>query len=70
MGLITWVAIAIIVLAVTGLGAGVFFSGVIKGAEIIRNSTAVQNITEDAKEFLRDNMQRNSSISSNVFVNH
>jgi hypothetical protein len=67
MGLITWIAIAVIVLAVVGLGVGVFFSGLIRGAEIIGNSPAVQNITEEAKEFLRSNVQQSSS-SSNVLV--
>jgi flagellar hook assembly protein FlgD len=67
MGLITWIAIAVIVLAVIGLGVGVFFSGLIRGAEIIGNSPAVQNVTEEAKEFLRGSMQLSSS-SSNVVV--
>jgi hypothetical protein len=67
MGLITWIAIAVIVLAVIGLGVGVFFSGLIRGAEIIGNSPAVQNVTEEAKEFLRGNMQQSSS-SSNVLA--
>src|SRR5919197_5532247 len=67
MGLITWIAIAVIVLAVIGLGIGVFFSGLIRGAEIIGNSPAVQNVTEEAKEFLRGNMQLSSS-SSNVLA--
>jgi hypothetical protein len=66
MGLITWIAIAVIVLAVIGLGVGVFFSGLIRGAEIIGNSPAVQNVTEEAKEFLKGNMQLSSS--SNVLV--
>jgi hypothetical protein len=66
MGLITWIAIVVIVLAVVGLGVGVFFSGLIRGAEIIGNSPAVQNITEEAKEFLRSNVQQSSS--SNVLV--
>jgi flagellar hook assembly protein FlgD len=66
MGLITWIAIAVIVLAVIGLGVGVFFSGLIRGAEIIGNSPAVQNVTEEAKEFLRGNMQPSSN--SNVLL--
>ena|SRR3712207_2443290 len=53
MGLLTWIAIIIIILAVIGLGAGVFFSGVMRGAEIVRNSPVVQNITEEAKEFVQ-----------------
>jgi flagellar hook assembly protein FlgD len=67
MGLITWIAIAVIALAVIGLGVGVFFSGLIRGAEIIGNNPAVQNITQEAKEFLNSNIQGNS-ISSNVLV--
>jgi flagellar hook assembly protein FlgD len=67
MGLITWIAIAVIVLAVIGLGIGVFFSGLIRGAEIIGNSPAVQNVTNEAKEFLKGNTQMGSS-SSNVLA--
>ena len=67
MGLITWIAIAVIALVVIGLGAGVFFSGLIRGAEIIVNNPAVQNITQEAKEFLNSNIQE-SSISSSVLV--
>ncbi len=67
MGLITWIAIAVIALVVIGLGVGVFFSGLIRGAEIIGNSPAVQNITQEAKEFLSSNIQ-GSSIGSSVLV--
>jgi flagellar hook assembly protein FlgD len=67
MGLITWIAIAVIALVVIGLGVGVFFSGLIRGAEIIGNNPAVQNITQEAKEFLNSNIQ-GSSISSNVLM--
>jgi flagellar hook assembly protein FlgD len=67
MGLITWIAIAVIVLVVIGLGAGVFFSGLIRGAEIIGNNPAVQNVTQEAKEFLNGNLQGSSS-SSRVLV--
>ena len=71
MGLITWIAIAVIVLVVIGLGAGVFFSGLIRGAEIIGNNPAVQNVTQEAKEFLDNNIQgsgSSSSSSSSVLV--
>lgn len=64
MGLITWIAIVVIVLVVIGLGAGVFFSGLIRGAEIIGNNPAVQNVTQEAKEFLDNNIQGSSSSSS------
>jgi hypothetical protein len=68
MGLITWIAIAVIALVVIGLGAGVFFSGLIRGAEIIGNSPAVQNVTQEAKEFLDNNIRGSSGSSSNVLV--
>ncbi len=67
MGLITWIAIAVIALVVIGLGVGVFFSGLIRGAEIIGNNPAVQNITQEAKEFINSNIQ-GSGISSNALV--
>jgi flagellar hook assembly protein FlgD len=67
MGLITWIAIAVIVLVVIGLGAGVFFSGLIRGVEIIRDNPTVQNVTQEAKEFLNNNMQ-GSSGSLSVLV--
>jgi len=68
MGLITWIAIAVIVLVVIGLGAGVFFSGLIRGAEIIGNNPAVQNVTQEAKEFLNGNLQGSSSSSSVLVI--
>lgn len=41
MGLLTWIAIGVIVLVVIGLGVGVFFSGLIRGAEIVAENPAV-----------------------------
>jgi flagellar hook assembly protein FlgD len=67
MGLITWIAIAVIALVVIGLGVGVFFSGLIRGAQIIGNNPAVQNVTQEAKEFINGNLQGSSS-SSRVLV--
>jgi flagellar hook assembly protein FlgD len=67
MGVITWIAIVVIILVVIGLGAGVFFSGLIRGAEIIRDNPAVQNVTQEAKEFLNNNIQ-GSSGSLSVLV--
>ena len=47
------IAIIVIILAVIGLGAGVFFSGVMRGADIVWNSPAVHNVTQEAKEFVQ-----------------
>jgi hypothetical protein len=47
MGLITWIAVAVIILAVMGLGWNVFVSGVYKGAQkVMGNSTIVKKMTE------------------------
>lgn len=54
MGLITWIAVIVIVLLAIGLGAGVFFSGLIRGAEIIGQNPAVQNAGEEVREFVTD----------------
>ncbi|HJU96183.1 MAG TPA: hypothetical protein VJ643_09160 [Nitrososphaera sp.] len=41
----------------------------IRGAEIVRNNPAVQNVTQEAKEFLDNNIQGSSSSSnSSVLV--
>ena len=47
MGLLTWIAIAIIILAVIGLGVGVFFSGALKGAETVARNPVVKNATAE-----------------------
>lgn len=54
MGLLTWIAIGVIVLVVIGLGVGVFFSGLIRGAGIVAENPAVQNASEEAQEFVQD----------------
>jgi hypothetical protein len=48
MGLVTWIAIAVIVLVIIGLGAGVFFSGLLKGAQIVAQNPVIQNATHEA----------------------
>jgi hypothetical protein len=55
MGLLTWIAIIIIILAVIGLGAGVFFSGVMRGANTVWNNPAIQNVTQEVEEFVQNN---------------
>jgi hypothetical protein len=55
MGLLSWILIAVIVLVAIGLGVGVLFSGLIRGAEVISENPAVQNATEEAREFIEEN---------------
>ena len=54
MGLITWIAVIAIVLVAIGLGVGVFFSGLIRGAEIVGQNPALQNAGEEVREFVTD----------------
>lgn len=61
MGLVTWIAIAVIVLVAVGLGAGVFFSGLIRGTAIIGQNQAVQIAREEAKEFVIDRTETNGT---------
>jgi len=51
MGLLTWVIIAVVVLAVIGLGVGTFYSGILQGAQRIGSNPVVQDATGEAKEF-------------------
>ena len=46
MGLLTWIVIIVIILAV---------SGVMRGADIVWNSPAVQNVTQEVEEFVQNN---------------
>jgi|SRR5581483_1922971 len=54
MGLVTWIAIAVIVLVVIGLGVGAFFSGLLRGAQIVGQNPTVQNATQEAKQFVEN----------------
>lgn len=64
MGLLTWIVVAVVILAVIGLGAGVFFSGLIRGAQIVGQNPTVQNATDEARDFVGDGTQ----ISSDVLI--
>jgi archaellum component FlaG (FlaF/FlaG flagellin family) len=70
MGLITWVAIIAIVLVAIGLGVGVFFSGLFRGAEIvgekIQDNQAVQDAREEVEDFVGDRLD--TGTSSEVLV--
>jgi hypothetical protein len=47
MGLITWIIVIIVFLAILGLGWDTFFSGVKKGADRIGISSIVENATNN-----------------------
>lgn len=49
MGIITWIVIGVIILAIIGLGWHTFFVGVKKGADKIGLTPIIRNITNQAK---------------------
>jgi hypothetical protein len=50
MGLISWVVIGVILLAIIGLGWQTFLAGVKKGADKIGLTPIIKNITYEAKQ--------------------
>jgi hypothetical protein len=52
MGLITWIIVAIVVLAIIGIGAGTFFSGVLKGAQQVGSNPIIKNATGEVKQYI------------------
>jgi len=52
MGLITWIIVAVVVLAIIGLGISTFFSGVKQGAEKIEANPIIENATNTASQFV------------------
>ncbi|AIF83602.1 hypothetical protein NTE_01539 [Candidatus Nitrososphaera evergladensis SR1] len=54
MGLLTWIVVGIVVLAIIGLGWQTFFSGIIQGAKKIGDNPVIENVTNAAKDRLDD----------------
>lgn len=57
MSLITWIVVAIIILAIIGIGWQAFISGVFKGAKkigITLSNPAIKNVTEKARQFINN----------------
>jgi hypothetical protein len=48
MGVITWIVIAVVILAIMGLGWQTFFAGVKKGADKVGLTSIVKNITDQS----------------------
>ncbi len=51
MGVLTWIIVGVIVLAVIGLGVQVFFSGVTTGVNKVLSNPLVDKASDGAKEF-------------------
>ena len=52
MGLLTWIIVAVVVLAIIGLGISTFFSGVKQGAEKVEENPIIKNATNTASQFV------------------
>lgn len=61
MGLLTWVIMAVVILAVIGLGVGTFYSGILQGAQTVGSNTVVKDATGEAKEFAGNITQKSAS---------
>ncbi|HEX6562298.1 MAG TPA: hypothetical protein VF016_09765 [Nitrososphaera sp.] len=55
MGVLTWIVVGIVVLAIIGLGWQTFFSGIVQGARKIGDNPVIENVTNAARDKL-DNL--------------
>jgi hypothetical protein len=68
MGIITWIIIAVIILAIMGLGWQTFFAGVKKGADKVGLTSIMKNFTDQAKQSFGGVVKNISSpVSKTVF---
>ena len=49
-----WIIIAVLVLAIIGLGVGTFFSGVVKGFQQLGNLPVINNAAEEVKQYIHN----------------
>ena len=68
MGIVAWVAIGVIVLVAIGLGWGVFFSGLFRGAQVISENPVVQNATKETIEAADKSANDQLTSTSNTVV--
>jgi hypothetical protein len=61
MGLITWVIIAVVVIVILGVGVQTFLSGLWTGAQKVSGNPVVQNVTGEAKEFVKESVNNSSA---------
>jgi hypothetical protein len=54
MGIVTWIIVAITLLAIVGLGWDTFFEGVKKGADKIGITPIVENVIGSAADIVRN----------------
>jgi hypothetical protein len=54
MGVLTWIVVGIVVLAVLGLGVRTFLSGVQQGVEKIANAPGIRDVVAKTKQLVSD----------------
>ena len=54
MGILTWIIVAIVILAVLGLGWDNFFAGVKRGADKTGITSLIENATNSATEMAKN----------------
>ena len=54
MGILSWIIVAIVILAVLGLGWDNFFAGVKRGADKIGITSLIENATNSATEMAKN----------------
>jgi hypothetical protein len=54
MGILAWIVVIIVFLAIVGLGWNTFFEGVRKGADRIGIAPIVENVTNSATEIAKN----------------
>lgn len=54
MGLLTWIVIGLVILAIIGLGAGTFFSGVWSGVKKVEGNPIVQDAAQQGKKMVEN----------------
>ena len=52
MGLLTWIIVGIVFLAIIGLGVGTFFSGILQGAQKVSSNPVVSDAAAEAKQYM------------------
>jgi hypothetical protein len=57
MGILTWIVVIVVFLAIVGLGWNTFFEGVKKGADRVGIRPIIENVTNSATEIAK-NMTR------------
>ncbi|HVX03044.1 MAG TPA: hypothetical protein VHA09_07810 [Nitrososphaera sp.] len=50
MGLLTWIVLGVVILAIIGLGWQTFLSGLVQGAKKIAENPIIQNMTNATKD--------------------